>query len=368
MKRVIGLMSGTSLDGVDGALITTDGEDVIAQLSSAYRAYSARERTILQAAVDAALAWNFAGERPDFAEAEAVLTRAHCDVVGDLLGDVMLLKDEVDLIGFHGQTVIHRAPEAGRKGQTLQIGSGQDLANETGIPVIFDFRSDDMAAGGHGAPLVPLYHEALVRAADLQGPVAIVNIGGVANVSWVRESGEPIAFDTGPGNGLIDAWSLEHTGRPYDEGGALAARGRVDEGALQALMAHPYFTRKPPKSLDRWDFSLDAVRGLSAEDGAATLVEFTALSIADALKSLGQPRQVFITGGGRHNPVLMQRLSAQLGFMAEPVEAMEWDGDLMEAEAFAWLAARVEKGLPTSLPSTTGCALPICGGRRAEPR
>ncbi|WP_300528604.1 anhydro-N-acetylmuramic acid kinase [Maricaulis sp.] len=367
MKRVIGLMSGTSLDGVDGALITTDGEDVVTQLASSYRAYSAHERAVLQAAVDTALNWGFSGPQPEFDAAESVLTRAHADVVGELLGDVMLLEDEVDLIGFHGQTVIHRAPEGGRAGRTLQIGSGKALAHATGIPVIFDFRSADMEAGGHGAPLVPLYHEALVRGADLQGPVAIVNIGGVANVSWVPEAGDPIAFDTGPGNGLIDAWMLEHTGKSFDEGGALAARGAVNETVLEQLMAHAYFSKPPPKSLDRWDFSLDPVCGLGPEDGAATLVEFTALSIVQALNSIGQARQVFITGGGRHNPVLMQRLSARLGFKVEPVEAMEWDGDLMEAEAFAWLAARVEKGLPTSLPSTTGCQAPVCGGRRAEP-
>ncbi|WP_300553893.1 anhydro-N-acetylmuramic acid kinase [Maricaulis sp.] len=367
MKRVIGLMSGTSLDGVDGALVTTDGEAVIAQLASAYRAYSAEERAILQAAVDAALTWGFSGPRPDFTDAEAVLTCAHSDVVGDLLGDVMLLKDEVDLIGFHGQTVIHRAPDHGRKGETLQIGSGAALANATGLPVIYDFRSADMQAGGHGAPLVPLYHQALVQGSALKGPVAIVNIGGVANVTWVPETGDPIAFDTGPGNGLIDAWCLDQSGKPYDEGGELAARGQADLAVLEQLLAHPYFAKHPPKSLDRWDFSLDPVRGMSTENGAATLVEFTAKSIAEALNAVGQTRQVFITGGGRRNPYLMQRLSARLGFEVQPVEARGWDGDLMEAAAFAWLAARVERGLPTSLPSTTGCAAPVCGGRRAEP-
>ena len=367
MKRVIGLMSGTSLDGVDGALMTTDGETVICQLASAYRAYSAEERAVLQTAVDAALAWGFDGPQPDFSEAETVLTRAHSDVVGDLLGDVMLLKDEVDLIGFHGQTVIHRAPDGNRKGETLQIGAGAALANITGIPVIYDFRSADMEVGGHGAPLVPLYHQALVQGSELKGPIAIVNIGGVANVTWVPEAGDPIAFDTGPGNGLIDAWCLEQTGKPYDVDGALAADGQVDNAALEVLLAHPYFAKQPPKSLDRWDFSLDPVRRLSAENGAATLVEFTVQSIAEALNAIGETRQVFITGGGRHNPYLMQRLTARLGFEVRPVEAMDWDGDLMEAEAFAWLAARVEKGLPTSLPSTTGCQAPVCGGRRADP-
>lgn len=270
------------------------------------------------------------------------------------------------LVGFHGQTVLHRAPAQGRRGRTLQIGDGAALASRIGIDVVYDFRTADMDAGGHGAPLAPLFHQALATGSEVARPAAILNLGGVANVTWLPADGDPVAFDTGPANGLIDAWCLEHAGEPFDRDGRLAASGRVHEATLADLMAHPFLALPPPKSLDRWDFSLAPVRNLDAADGAATLTAFTARTVADALARLGRPGRLLVTGGGRLNPTLMAMLGTATGVMPEPVEAVGWRGDLLEAEAFAWLAVRVERGLPTSLPSTTGARHPVSGGRIAR--
>lgn len=368
MKRVIGLMSGTSLDGVDAALMTTDGRELISTLTGGYRAYSDAERAVLQDAVDRALAWKFDGPQPDFSEAEAVLHKAHAELVEDVMGDAQLLPGEIDLVGFHGQTVVHVPPANGARGQTLQIGDGKALAERLGITVVHDFRSADMEAGGHGAPLATLYHQALVQQSELGGRIAVLNLGGVANVSWIEPGRDPVAFDTGPANGLIDAWCTKTIGEAFDEDGRLAASGAINAAAFDALLSHPFFKLDPPKSLDRWDFSLDPVQGLTAADGAATLLAFTVRTVSDAIAGLGQPGRVLVTGGGRRNSYMMARLADALGCPVEPVEAVDWDGDLMEAEAFAWLAARAECGLPTSLPSTTGVSAPTCGGEITSPK
>jgi anhydro-N-acetylmuramic acid kinase len=367
MKRVIGLMSGTSLDGIDAALIETDGVSVARFGAGETVAYSAADRAVLQAAVDTALAWRFEGDMPDFREAEQVLTGRHAELVVKVLAAEGLAADAIDLIGFHGQTVLHRAPAGGRPGRTLQIGDGAALARATGIPVVCDFRSEDVERGGQGAPLATLYHAALADWSDLPLPAAVLNLGGVANVTWLASGTEPVAFDTGPANGLIDAWCQRLTGEPFDRDGALALSGTIDEAAFGRLMAHPFFRLPPPKSLDRWDFSLEPVEGLCAADGAATLTAFTAQTVADAIAQLGRPDRLLVTGGGRHNPALMAMLEDRIGVQPEPVEAVGWRGDLLEAEAFAWLAVRVERGLPTSLPSTTGVSEPVSGGRLVLP-
>jgi anhydro-N-acetylmuramic acid kinase len=366
MNYVIGLMSGTSLDGVDAALIRTDGERIAEFGAGETRSYDAGERAVLQAAVDAALAWGFHGEAPDFSAAEAVLTASHAELVEAVLAKSGLESRQINMIGFHGQTVLHRAPAGRRRGRTLQIGDGPALAERLGIDVVHDFRSADIEAGGQGAPLATLYHAALVAQDRLELPLAVVNLGGVANVTWLAPDSDPIAFDTGPANGLIDAWCQQRLGTSHDYNGELAARGKIDVAALKALMKHPFFAKAPPKSLDRWDFSLDAVQHLSDADGAATLTAFTARTVAAAIDKLGQPGRILATGGGRHNPVLMRMMGAAMGVRPEAVEAVGWRGDLLEAEAFAWLAIRVAAGLPTSLPSTTGASRPICGGRIAH--
>jgi anhydro-N-acetylmuramic acid kinase len=260
-------------------------------------------------------------------------------------------------VGFHGQTILHRPFER----WTWQIGDGALLARLTGIAVVNHFRDADVAAGGQGAPFVPLYHQVLTR--DLARPVVVVNIGGVANVTYVADNGELIAFDTGPGNAAIDDWAFAHTGEPVDRDGKLARAGRIDEGRLARMLGHPAFTLPPPKSLDRLDFPMSAGTGLSAADGAATLTAFTAAAIARAQEHLPQtPKMWIICGGGRHNPVLMEALRARLPGKVLAAEEVGWRGDFLEAEAFAYLAMRSVQGLPLSVPSTTGVPYPLTGG------
>jgi anhydro-N-acetylmuramic acid kinase len=274
------------------------------------------------------------------------------------LAQAAIAPAEIRVVGFHGHTIWHR-PEAGR---TRQIGDGALLAAETGIDVVCDFRSRDMAEGGQGAPLAPLYHAAL--AAELAKPVAVLNLGGVGNVTWIGErGGEILAFDTGPANALIDDWVARHSGRPFDAGGELARAGRIDEAALAALLDDPYFALAPPKSLDRDAFDPAPVAALTPADGAATLTAFTAAAVARARDHLpAAPGRWLVTGGGRHNPALMAALAERLSAPVEAVEAVGWDGDALEAQAFAYLALRALDGLPLSLPSTTGVAQPATGG------
>ncbi|MDE0175675.1 MAG: anhydro-N-acetylmuramic acid kinase [Defluviicoccus sp.] len=346
---VVGLMSGTSLDGIDAALIETDGETVSAFGPSATFPYPADFRARLAASLG----------RPSGHDAvEAELTRRHADAVRDLLSRLPAGHPSPELAGFHGHTVYHRPAD----GISVQIGDGGALARSLGIPVVSDFRGADVAAGGQGAPLAPLYHVALL--ADVELPVAVLNLGGMANLTWVVRGRPPIAFDTGPGNALIDRWVERHTGRPFDEGGALAAKGRVSKELVAGYLADPFFHRPPPKSVDRLDFSLVGAAGLSVEDGAATLVEVTAAAVAQAVAHLPEaPARWYVTGGGRRNRFMMARLSARMGVPCDPVEALGWQGDSLEAQAFAFLAMRSRRGLPLSLPTTTGVAEPATGGR-----
>jgi anhydro-N-acetylmuramic acid kinase len=350
MPRTIGLMSGTSLDGVDAAWLETDGESVTEFGPTLTIPYDAGLRGDLRKLLE--LAPGLSPSDPRLASAVARLTECHVRAV-------KALERPADLIGFHGQTILHQ-PDRRR---TWQVGDAALLARETGVPVAHDFRSADVASGGEGAPLVPVYHAALAR--DLPRPLAVLNIGGVANVTWIGEGGL-IAFDTGPGNGPLDDWMARHTGQAFDRDGALARAGTPDAGVLTALMAHPYFARPAPKSLDRLDFSraiaASGLDALSAADGAATLVEFTAASVA-ASSFPAPPRQWLVTGGGRHNPALMAALRRLLGKPVEPVETVGWDGDALEAQCFGLLAARVARGLALSFPGTTGVPAPMPGGR-----
>jgi anhydro-N-acetylmuramic acid kinase len=350
----LGLMSGTSLDGVDAALIRTDGIRVLEFGPFRTEPYDAAFRERLRAVL---------GGKGDVAGVERDLTEIHAAAVEALLREVG--QEKVDLIGFHGHTILH-APEVRR---TWQIGDGVLLARLTGIDVVHDFRSADVAAGGQGAPLAPVYHAAL--AAEIERPLAVLNVGGVANVTWI--GGPPltpdvVAFDTGPGNALVDDWVRRHDGRLYDADGALAAAGKIDAGALARLLGHEYFTRRPPKSLDRDAFSTVPVESLSAADGAATLTAFTARAAARATEHFpSPPRRWLVTGGGRHNRTLMSALSGAVSAKVEPVEAAGWNGDGLEAQAFAYLAVRNLRGLPLSFPGTTGVDRPMTGGvlRRA---
>jgi anhydro-N-acetylmuramic acid kinase len=352
--RAVGLMSGTSGDGIDAALIETDGEGVVRCGPSLTEPYDPAFRARLRAAFGG---WE---RTPEIAALEAELTRRHADAVARLLAAAGVDATAVDIVGFHGQTLSHDAA----RGRSWQIGDGSLLAALTGIDVVFDLRSADLEAGGQGAPLVPVYHQAL--AAGLPRPLAVVNIGGVANVTWLPEAGSPIAFDTGPGNGPIDDWAARHGGDSCDRDGALAAAGRPDEARLARWLSDPWFRRPAPKSLDRGDFAGLDVGGLSAADGAATLTAFTARSIARAAEHFpAPPVRWLVTGGGRHNPSLMAALAGAVEAPVVPVEAVGWDGDALEAQAFAYLAVRSRRGLPLTFPGTTGVPRPTCGGRFA---
>jgi len=360
MPRTIGLMSGTSLDGVDAAWLETDGETVTAFGPTLTIPYDAALRRDLRAILE--IAHGLAQGDARLTSAEARLTEYHIQAV-------KALERPADVIGFHGQTILH---QPGHR-RTWQVGDAALLARETGVPVAYDFRSADVAAGGEGAPLAPVLHAALAH--DMDRPLAVLNIGGVANVTWIGESGVGqdtalIAFDTGPGNGPLDDWAIRHTGQAFDRDGLLARSGIVDTAVLARLMAHAYFARPAPKSLDRLDFSRAiAASGLdllAAADGAATLVAFTAASVAAAAFP-AQPRRWLVTGGGRHNPSIMLALRAALGVPVEPVETVGWNGDALEAQCFGFLAARVARGLPLSFPGTTGVPAPTSGGRIVNP-
>ena len=365
--RAIGLMSGTSLDGMDAALVETDGIGVDALGPALTLPFDGQTRAVLHDAVTAALAWQFDGPPPAaFAPAARALALAAQQAVQAVLDDAGLAPAQLDVIGFHGQTVLHRPPAGGQAGQTCQIGDAAALARAFGVRVVHAFRAADMAAGGHGAPLAPAWHRAL--AAALPKPLAVLNLGGVANLTWLGKDGAMLAFDTGPGNGPLDAWIKQHGAGEMDADGALAARGTVDDKALEALMQAPFFARTPPKSADRWDFDLAPMRHLGLADGAATLSAWCAESVARAMQLLpAPPRQILVTGGGRRNPVLMAMLAARTGRDVQPVEAAGWRGDALEAEAFAYLAVRRLQGLPASWPGTTGVAGPVCGGVIAVP-
>ncbi len=357
-------MSGTSLDGVDAALLDTDGEDVVRPGPSLTVPYDAAIRAQLRDALETALGMAQGAPVPQSIwDAERVLTEAHAQAVKALLEKSGLAAGDIDLIGFHGQTILHR-PE---QGWTWQIGDGALLAKLTGIDVVNDFRSADVAAGGQGAPLMPLYHAVMSRAAGLAEPVVVVNIGGVAQVTYIKDD-YVSAFDTGPGNALIDDWVFDHTGLPIDVNGALARSGKIDLGLLSRLAEDDFFDRVPPKSLDRmeFDFIPKMMRSerLSFFDGAATLTDFTALAIAKAQNHFPSKAETWvISGGGRHNGFLMERLKERTKAYMLDAEDVAWDGDGFEAHGFAYLAVRSRKGLPLSLPTTTGVKAPMTGGR-----
>ena len=363
--RAIGLMSGTSLDGIDVAMLDTDGEGVERLGPTGYRPYSDEERVFLAAALeDAAGIEGRQDRRGRLAQAEELITRAHAEAVEAFLRDNALTAADVDVIGFHGQTVLHR-PE---QGLTVQLGDGAALAGRIGAPVVYDLRAADVAAGGQGAPLVPVFHRALVEAAGLETPVAVLNIGGVANVTLIEPDGRLVAFDTGPGNALLDDWMRERTGVPFDDGGRTAAAGRPHEPLLAWLLTHPYFARRPPKSLDRNWFSHRIVGHLPTEDGAATLAAFTARAIARAVDFTAEPpTRWIVAGGGARNGEILRLLRHHLGVEVRPADDIGWSAAFLEAQAFAYLAARSLKGLPLTFPSTTGVPQPATGGVLARP-
>ncbi len=354
----LGAMSGTSLDGVDAAVVETDGVRILGFGPSGYRAYSEEERATLRAALGH---WH----GPEVDAAAELVTIAHAEALSEF--------DEIDLIGFHGQTLAHEPSGRG----TLQVGDGDGLTQALGVPVVWDFRSDDVAMGGEGAPLAPFFHFACAKWIGATEPVCFLNLGGVGNLTYVdpgfdgsEAPGALLAFDTGPANAPVDDLMQARLGLPMDRDGAVARGGTVETGALELFLAEPFFNKMPPKSLDRNDFSemIGLVKELSDADAVATLTAMCATGVVQGMEHCPKrPTRVLVTGGGRRNPVLMEMLRVSLDCPVEPVEAVGLDGDMLEAQAFAYLAVRVAKGLPTSCPGTTGVKALVGGGVISAP-
>ncbi len=355
----LGAMSGTSLDGVDAAMILTDGHRVLDFGPHAYRPYTPAEQATLRAALG-----RWPGD-PGVAEAAEVVETAHAELLSRF--------DGAALVGFHGQTLAHDPRGRG----THQAGNGALLAQVLGLPVVWDFRSSDVALGGQGAPLAPFYHFALARHIGATEPVAFLNLGGVGNLTWVNPhapspeaEGALLAFDTGPANAPLNDLMRSRLGRDCDEGGAVAAKGRVRRQVIEAFLDHSYFLKMPPKSLDRNDFNslLESVRKLDTPPAAATLTAAAAAAVVKGAEHFPAPAsRLLVTGGGRLNPVMMRHLSRGFPCKVEPVETAGLNGDMLEAQAFAFLAVRVLRGLPTSCPATTGVAANVGGGQVSRP-
>lgn len=357
--RAVGAMSGTSLDGIDVAEVLTDGHNIHDFGGSNYHPYAEADRELIRSAFG-----KWPGEGVE-AAAERVET---------LHAQALKPFDEAEVIGFHGQTVAH---DPGGKG-THQIGDGQILAEVLRKPVVWDFRSADVELGGQGAPLAPFYHFALAKYLDETAPLAFLNLGGVGNLTWAdprnaapEDPGALLAFDTGPANAPINDLMQARLGKSQDESGALAKQGAVDSKVIEQLLKHPYFFRMPPKSLDRDAFPklLQSVQNLSDADAAATLTAACALTVSEAMRHCPTPpAKLLVCGGGRHNATLMDMLKISIETEVAPIESTGLDGDIIEAQAFAFLAVRVLNGLPTSCPTTTGVKAAVCGGTVSTPR
>ena len=368
-RWAIGLMTGTVLDGnIDIAALRTDGEAIEAFGPWQLARYPKSVQALLPRAVAAAQAWQFEGPEPAiFAEAEAALTVAQAEAVAGFLEQHGIAANDVDVVGFHGQTVLHRAPEATRLGRTRQLGDGGAMARCLGIDVVYDFRSADMAMGGQGAPLVASYHVALLRGIGAGPETIVLNLGGVANLTWWGGNDDFHAFDIGPANAPLNDWMRRHELGEFDRDGQLASTGTVDEARLTHLLNRPWFSAPYPKSLDRNSFTASMADGLSSEDGAATLTAFTAGAVARGLDLLPhRPTRMIVCGGGRHNSTLMGELGHRTGCRIDTADEVGWRGDAIEAECFAFLAVRSLRGLPLGFPKTTGVPMPQTGGRIAR--
>jgi anhydro-N-acetylmuramic acid kinase len=366
MLTTLGLMSGTSLDGVDVAMIETDGKRVRAFGPSGYRPYTERERGLLRQALTEAVHLPQRDARPGILrEAEQAVTVAHAEAVASFVAQNRITFEDIDIVGFHGQTVLHRPEQR----LTVQIGDAAALAKAIHIPVMHDFRAADVAAGGQGAPFVPVYHRALAQSLDRDGPIIVVNIGGISNITYIDGNDTLIACDTGPGNALLDDFMFREMHQPFDTEGRFAALGRVDEAWIARALELPFFRQPPPKSLDRNDFVALKLCQMQPADGAATLTAFTAAAIARVVALLPkQPRSWIVCGGGARNLTMVRMLRERVApASVEAAETLGWSSDAIEAQAFGFLAARGLKGLPLSYPATTGVPMPMTGGVIARP-
>ena len=365
MLTALGLMSGTSLDGVDVALIETDGRRVSALGPSGYRPYTDTERVLLRQALYEAADLPDRAARPGcLREAERVVTSAHAEAVAAFTAQHRMRFDDIDIVGFHGQTVLHR-PE---KKLTVQIGDAPTLAKLIHIPVMYDFRAADVEAGGQGAPFVPVYHRALAQSLDWEGPTVVVNIGGVSNITYI-DGDTLIACDTGPGNALLDDHMFRRMNQRFDTEGRTAALGKVDAAWIARALEMPFFSLPPPKSLDRNDFAGLKLGEVPPEDGAATLTAFTVAAIARVVPLLPkEPKNWIVAGGGARNLTMLRMLRECLQpATVRAADTLGWASDAIEAQAFGFLAARGLKGLPLSYPATTGVPFPMTGGIIVRP-
>ena len=368
VRTAIGLMSGTSMDGIDVALLRTDGDGFVERGPFLGVSYDPAFRERLKTALEQAKAIKNRQERPgDLAAIERELTQRHAAAVREFLQQNAMEAGAIDVLGFHGQTVLHRPDEA----LTVQIGDGALLARETGIATVYDMRANDMVHGGQGAPLVPAYHAALAaNISNAKMPVCFVNIGGISNLTYVGADGTVIAYDSGPGNTLIDQWVEAHAGIPFDQGGMIASEGHVVSELAERYLASPFFTAAKRRSLDRNDFLPPQGRDAELADGARTLAYVAAASI---IKSAGHlpvtPALYVICGGGRLNKVIMRdlaQLAAEHRATVISAEEAGFNGDAMEAEAWAYLAVRSLEGLPLTYPGTTGVREAVSGGVLTE--
>ena len=369
----LGLMSGTSLDGVDGAILRTDGEKIFGFGKTSEGAFSVKDKAELAHAVSCAVEWKFNGPRPQIlSHAEEIIDLYHLEVLDRLIDEFNEETEEwelvPDFIGYHGQTMLHIPPTRGIVGKTLQVGRGQVLANKWGVPCVFDFRTADVEAGGQGAPLAPIYHKALCDYSKLTGNTVVLNLGGVGNFTWVGD-GPLLASDTGPANGPLDSWLNQH-GLDYDPDGKHSAGGEIDFALIDQWLGADFFQKPIPISADRYDFDvISEVYGMFLNDGAASLAAFCALAVKHTLEQLpDKPDQIIVCGGGRKNKTIMNMLRAEMGCPVKTAEDVGWRGDFIEAEAFAYLAVRSKLGLPISFPETTGVPRPMTGGRLAIPQ
>jgi len=362
MKTAIGLMSGTSMDGIDAALIHSDGEYLLEVGPSQFFPFNEETRNLILVAIDEAKTITNRDQcTKAMQEAELAITDSHIVAVKAFLEEIEMASKDIDVIGFHGQTVLHRPDEA----LTVQLGVGQTLAKATGIDVVYDMRANDMANGGQGAPLIPAYHQALANQLQLSRPIVFVNIGGISNITYV-DAYELIAFDVGPGNALVDQWVQLNAGIPYDDGGEIASRGKVNKALADKYLSNDFFKKPGPKSLDRNDFLPPEAGSVGLEDGARTLAHVTAAAILKSVEHIPEPPKLWvISGGGRHNPYIMSDLKELAAGMQADVIAsdeVKLDGDSMEAEAWGYLAIRALKKLPLTFPKTTGVSEPVSGG------
>lgn len=365
MRWYIGLMTGTVLDGnIDVALLRTDGKIIEEFGYYNLMPYDEELKELLIKTLNEAQIWNFKGPEPEiFSKTETMLTNSQTVAVQKCIKLSGIDANEIGAVGFHGQTVLHRAPSKSLKGETRQLGDGQAMANKLGIPVVYDFRSRDMREGGQGAPLCPIYHAALLKKIGATSNTAILNLGGIGNLSFSSQECGLIAFDTGPANAPLNDWIKQFNIGEMDLNGAIAAKGKVNESKLAEVLTDPYFEMSFPKSLDRFDFSHRIAEGMSIEDGAATLTALAAAAVAKGVDLLPvRPTQLIVSGGGRKNSTMMREIAIRANIKVETADKYNWRGDAIEAECFAFLAARTLANLPISFPKTTGVAEPMIGG------